>query len=80
MDRKIELALQAVGAEMKDIVRTRLLVTKFDKESLDAIARAHRECIAEKAGVSPACTLIGVAGLANPDMLCEIETDAYIST
>ena len=65
---------------MKDIVRTRLLVTKLDNESLVAIARAHRECIAEKVGVRPACTLIGVAGLADPDMLCEIETDAYILT
>ena len=64
---------------MKDIVRTRLLVTKLDKESLAAIARAHRECVFVKAGILPACTLIGVAGLASPDMLCEIETDAYIS-
>ena len=76
--RKIELALQALGADLKDIVRTRLLVTKLDKENLDAIARAHRECIVEKTRVSPVCTLIGVAGLAHPDMLCEIETDAFV--
>jgi hypothetical protein len=73
------LALQAVGAELKDVVRTRLLVTKLDEESLGEIARAHRECIVEKVGVKPVCTLIGVAGLAHPDILCEIETDAFIT-
>jgi len=77
--RKIELALQAVGAEMKDIVRTRLLVTKLDPESLGAIATAHRVWILDRAGVSPVCTLIGVAGLSHPDMLCEIETDAFVA-
>jgi enamine deaminase RidA (YjgF/YER057c/UK114 family) len=77
--RKIELALHAVGAELKDVVRTRLLVTKLDKESLREIARAHRECILDKVGVAPVCTLIGVAGLAHPDILCEIETDAFVT-
>jgi enamine deaminase RidA (YjgF/YER057c/UK114 family) len=72
------LALKAVGGDLKDIVRTRLLVTKLDKESLEEIARAHRECIYDKVGIRPVCTLVGVKGLVHPDMLCEIETDAFI--
>ena len=76
--RKIELALQAVGAGLKDVVRTRLLVTKLDKENLGEIARAHRESIVDRVGAAPVCTLIGVAGLAHPDILCEIETDAFV--
>jgi enamine deaminase RidA (YjgF/YER057c/UK114 family) len=72
--------LTAVGGGLKDVVRTRLLVVKLDNESLDAISRAHRECILEKAGVSPVCTLVGIAGLSHPDMLCEIETDAFVDT
>lgn len=51
---------------------------KTDKESLDAIARAHRESIYDRFGISPACTLVGVAGLSHPDMLCEVETDAFL--
>ena len=35
----------AVGADMKDIVRTRHLVTRLDQDDLDEIARAHRERI-----------------------------------
>jgi hypothetical protein len=50
-------------------------VTRLDQESLDDIARAHRECIVEKVGISPVCTLVEVAGLAHRDMLSEIETE-----
>ena len=78
--RKIELALHSVDADLKDIVRTRIFVTKLDEGSLSEIARAHRECIVDKTGVTPVCTLVGVAGLAHPDILAEIETDAFVAT
>ena len=42
---KLRTALHSVGADMKDIVRTRHLVTRLDQDDLDEIARAHRERI-----------------------------------
>ena len=69
--RKIEAALQKAGAELKDVVRTRIYVT--DVTDWDEVARAHGEIFAQ---IRPAATLVEVNSLIEPEMLVEIEADA----
>ena len=71
---KIEKALQAAGATMKDVVRTRMFVTDISK--WEEIGRAHGEFFRE---VKPAASMIEVKGLINPELLVEIEVTAIIS-
>ncbi|MBK7895925.1 MAG: RidA family protein [Candidatus Promineifilaceae bacterium] len=69
--RKIEAALEKAGAELKDVVRTRIYVT--DVTDWDEVARAHGELFAQ---IRPAATLVEVNSLIEPEMLVEIEADA----
>ncbi|WP_420632136.1 RidA family protein [Candidatus Leptofilum sp.] len=69
--RKIETALQKAGAELKDVVRTRIYVT--DVTDWDEIGRAHGELFGQ---IRPAATLVEVNSLLEPEMLVEIEADA----
>ena len=69
--KKIEKALQDAGAELTDVVRTRIYVT--DVTDWDEVARAHGEVFAQ---IRPAATLVEVNGLIEPEMLVEIEADA----
>lgn len=65
-------ALAMAGATLDDVVRTRMYVT--DIGHWEAVGRAHGEVFA---AVRPCSTLVAVAGLVDPDMLVEIEADAY---
>jgi enamine deaminase RidA (YjgF/YER057c/UK114 family) len=58
---------------MADVVRTRMYVT--DISQWEAIGRAHGEVFRD---VRPAATMVQVAKLIDPDMLVEIEADAYL--
>jgi enamine deaminase RidA (YjgF/YER057c/UK114 family) len=69
----IASTLEAAGATIRDVVRTRMYVTNID--AWEEVAQAHREIFAE---VMPAATLIEVSRLAAPEMLIEIEADAVI--
>ncbi|MBD1910862.1 MULTISPECIES: RidA family protein [unclassified Leptolyngbya] len=71
--QKIEGALKAVGASLQDVVRTRVYVTNMDE--WQQATRAHHEVFQD---IRPANTLVEVSRLATPDMLVEIEVDAYI--
>lgn len=66
-------ALQAAGATMADVVRTRIYVTR--REDAEPVMRAHRERLGH---VRPAATLVLVAGLIDPAMLVEIESEAVV--
>jgi enamine deaminase RidA (YjgF/YER057c/UK114 family) len=70
---KIEKALVAAGATLKDVVRTRLLVT--DIARWEEIGRAHGEVFR---AIKPACTMVEVSSLISPDMLVEVEATAVV--
>ena len=70
----LQTALAAVGGRLADVIRTRVFVV--DMTEWEGVARAHCEAFAE---YPPACSLIGVASLFEPDILVEIEADAVIA-
>jgi enamine deaminase RidA (YjgF/YER057c/UK114 family) len=69
----IKEALAESGAELADVVRTRIFVT--DIGQWEAIGRAHGEVFRD---ICPASTMVEVSRLIHPAMLVEIEADAVI--
>jgi enamine deaminase RidA (YjgF/YER057c/UK114 family) len=69
----IAAALAQAGAGMEHVVRTRIYVT--DISQWQQIAQVHARYFAE---VRPAATMVEVRRLIDPDMLVEVEADAYV--
>jgi enamine deaminase RidA (YjgF/YER057c/UK114 family) len=70
--RRIEVALNQAGAVLSDVVRTRIYVTDISRWR--EVAAVHSEVFGD---VRPAATMVEVAALIAPELLVEIEADAY---
>ncbi|MBV8920272.1 RidA family protein [Bradyrhizobium sp.] len=72
--RNVGLALAAAGAGFADIVKITTYVVNYKAEHRTIIGGARRPFFA--GGTPPASTLVGVAALALPEWLVEIEAVA----
>ena len=71
--RIIQNAIIAAEGQISDVVRTRIFVTNID--DWEAISRAHASFFAE---IKPACTMVQVSKLIDPELCVEIEAEAYL--
>ena len=66
-------ALGEAGAQVSDVVRTRMFIV--DREDAEAVGAVHGEMFAE---ARPAATMVVVAGLLDPRWKVEIEAEAQL--
>jgi reactive intermediate/imine deaminase len=71
----IEAVLERAGMALSNVVRTRIFLTNIG--DFEAVARAHREAFGAN---PPAATVVEVRRLVHPEMMIEIEADAYAGT
>ncbi|HAE12661.1 MAG: RidA family protein [Chitinophagales bacterium] len=71
--KKIEHALTMAGSSMDHVVMTRIYIRDIQK--WEEAGKAHSEVFDE---IRPAATMVEVSGLIHPDMLVEIEVEAFM--
>lgn len=70
---RIARALEQAGAQLSHVVRTRMFVT--DIALWPEVAAVHAEYFG---AIAPVATMVEVSALIAPDLLIEIEVDAYV--
>ncbi|MEB4210837.1 RidA family protein [Mycobacterium sp. 94-17] len=73
--RRIEIALHQAGAALTDVVRTRIYVTDISRWR--EVATVHEQVLG---AIRPAATMVEVSALIAPELLVEIEADAYVDS
>ncbi len=68
-----QAALEQVGASLRDVIRTRLLLTRI--QDWRAVAEVHGEFFH---GIRPVNTIMQVSSFIDPEWLVETEVDAVI--
>lgn len=71
--RRIEIALHEAGASLSDVVRTRIFVT--DISLWREVGAVHADVFGE---IRPVSTMVEVSALISPELMAEIEVDAYV--
>jgi len=71
--KNIESILNKAGADLSNVVRTRIFVVDID--AWETIGRVHGEFFGE---IRPATSMLEVSRLISGEVLVEIEADAYV--
>lgn len=73
--RRIEVALTDAGAGLADVIRTRIYVTDISRWR--EVGDVHAQVFGH---IRPVATMVEVSALIAPDLLVEIEADAYVQS
>jgi len=71
----VATALREAGADLADVIRTRMFLTRA--ADVEAVGRAHAAALGE---IRPAATMVIVTGLADPRWRVEIEAEAQLGS
>lgn len=72
----LKAVVEAAGGTLADVVSVRIYVVNYRPEKAAWVGRAFREFFS--ADVKPASTWVGVAALADPGFLIEVEATAVL--
>jgi enamine deaminase RidA (YjgF/YER057c/UK114 family) len=73
--RRIEIALHQAGTALTDVVHTRIYVTDISRWR--EVGAVHEQVFG---AIRPAATMVEVSALIAPELLVEIEADAYVDS